>query len=291
MSWLRIRLTSSRDQAPLLEAALENLGALGISLEDAGEEPQFEPHPGETPLWEQVQISALLARETQAQAEHLIATLGAQLGIMPELEILPDQAWERVWLRDLKPMPFGKRLWVCPQGQRPPVSEGAILLTLDPGLAFGTGHHPTTALCLNWLDALPLSGKRLIDYGCGSGILAIAGLKLGAARAIAIDLDPQALEATADNAERNGVRERLRICSPAQAPEKPADCLVANILAGPLRDLAPRLAALVKTGGSIALSGILEEQAEAVAEAYAPWIRWEETVQSGEWVLLQGKRC
>ena len=290
MSWLQIRLIGNRQQVPLLEAALENLGALAISLSDAGDDPQFEPPPGATPLWEQVQISALLEKETQAQAEHFIATLGAKLGIVPKLEILPDQAWERLWLRDLKPMQFGKRLWVCPQGQRPEASD-AVSVILDPGLAFGTGHHPTTALCLRWLESQALSGKRLIDYGCGSGILAIAALKLGAAQAVAVDLDPQALEATAANAARNAVRERIQIYAPDQAPEKAADHLVANILAGPLIALAPRLAALVCTGGQIALSGILEEQAEAVAEAYAPWVRWGKVEQAGEWVLLQGKRC
>ena len=186
-------------------------------------------------------------------------------------------------------MRFGDRLWVCPAGQKPPVQD-AVVLELDPGLAFGTGHHPTTALCLRWLDGADLGGRTLIDYGCGSGILALAGLKLGAARAIAVDHDPQALEATTANAAKNGLSARIQVRAPGDLPVAKAHILVANILAGPLVDLAPRLTCLVKPRGYLVLSGILTDQAESVAAAYRDDFDLEEPAVDEGWVRLTGRR-
>jgi ribosomal protein L11 methyltransferase len=201
---------------------------------------------------------------------------------------LEDQVWERVWLEHFHPMQFGRRLWICPAGQRP-AAQNAVIVELDPGLAFGTGTHPTTALCLEWLEGSDLAGNNLIDYGCGSGILAIAALRLGAANAIAVDHDPQALEATRDNAIKNGVHERLTVHLPADAPRQPSDLLVANILAGPLIELAPRLCGLLKPGGRFALSGILADQGAAVAAAYAPFATLGPRHQRDDWILLHGQ--
>jgi ribosomal protein L11 methyltransferase len=189
-------------------------------------------------------------------------------------------------------MRFGQRLWICPGGQRPLLDEAAIacLVELDPGLAFGTGTHPTTALCLEWLDGAQLQGRFVIDYGCGSGVLAIAALKLGAARALAIDIDPQALLATRDNAERNGVAERLMVTAPDPADRAPADILLANILAEPLVELAPAFAERVTPGGCVVLSGILQGQAAPVASRYAAWFDMRPATTRDDWALLCGVR-
>lgn len=291
MPWLQLILTTDREQAPLIEAALENAGALAVTLGDAGDEPQLEPDPGATPLWGQVTLTALFEDrpEPRERAEALARNLAGHLSAPPRLEALDDQPWERAWLADFRPTRFGQRLWVCPRGQ-PPGHAGAVIVELDPGLAFGTGHHPTTALCLRWLDGADLAGRTLIDYGCGSGILAIAALKLGAAHVRAVDHDPQALEATAENARENAVADRIEICTPEALGSEPADLLVANILAAPLIRLTPRLAALVRRGGRIALSGILAEQSDAVARAYARTFELEPAVREEDWVLLQGQR-
>ncbi len=295
MSWLQLTLVTDRERAPLLEAALENVGALAVTLADAGDEPQLEPPLGTTPLWGQVLVTALFEPDPASRrtAEALATALVDLQTGPPRWEEIADQAWEHTWRDDFAPTPFGDRLWVCPRGQRPPGEpQGAVLVELDPGLAFGTGHHPTTALCLRWLDGITLAGARLIDYGCGSGILAIAALKLGAGAALAVDHDPQALEATRANAAENGVAGHLRVLSPQELPDddEQADCLVANILAGPLLELAPRLAALVRPGGRLALSGLLADQTETVAAAYAPWFDLEPPVEEEEWILLSGRR-
>jgi ribosomal protein L11 methyltransferase len=240
----------------------------------------------------------------------LAATAGLDPLLIAEksmLEAVADRAWEREWLKDFRPMRFGRRLWVCPGGQRPPVSEdpqdrasdeGApslepVLLELDPGLAFGTGTHATTALCLEWLDSGAshwLDGAEVIDYGCGSGILAVAALRLGARHAVAMDIDPQALIATRENAARNGVADRVQATDDPECGHAAADVLLANILAGPLVDLAPRLAGLVRPGGLIALSGLLLEQAGAVTDAYRPWFDIDLTGTRDDWGLLTGRR-
>ncbi|GFE88205.1 50S ribosomal protein L11 methyltransferase [Steroidobacter agaridevorans] len=290
------------DPAPY-EDALLAAGASSITLEDEGDDPVLEPLPGTTPLWPRVRLKALFEGEPDTQ--ELLQLLRAELsGKLAEplarvaFETLEDRAWEREWLKDFRPMRFGERLWICPGGQQPDAEQlraipAPVLIELDPGLAFGTGTHPTTALCLEWLDAANVAGARVIDYGCGSGILAIAAAKLGAAEVLAIDIDPQALLATHDNAERNGVAQLIvaRLAdSEAESHGAPADILLANILAGPLESLAPAFASRVRAGGRLVLSGILRNQAEAVATTYAPWFDIAPVVVRDDWARLDGVR-
>jgi ribosomal protein L11 methyltransferase len=219
---------------------------------------------------------------------------------LPSLQFttLDDRPWEREWLKDFRPMRFGQRLWICPDGQRPAASDSSphnadqadCFIDLDPGLAFGTGTHPTTALCLTWLDGQDLRGKTVIDYGCGSGILAVAALKLGAAAALAVDIDPQAVIATRENAARNAVADLLTVCTVAEMTAQPADVVLANILAEPLLMLAPALAALVRTQGHIVLSGLLEDQAAQVATRYAAWFDIAPTSVRDGWARIDGIR-
>jgi ribosomal protein L11 methyltransferase len=275
----------SADPAPF-EDALLAAGAASITLEDAGDDPVLEPPPGSTPLWPRVRIKALFASATDPDALR---------ALFPDatFEHIADRAWEREWLKDFHPMRFGRRLWICPGGQRPALDESTdapCLIELDPGLAFGTGTHPTTALCLEWLDDAPLHGKLVVDYGCGSGVLAIAALKLGAAAALAIDIDPQALLATRENAARNQVSERLTVAAPDAAPRGAAEILLANILAEPLMELAPVLAERVQAGGSVVLSGLLRNQAAPVASRYAAWFDMRPATIRDDWALLHGVR-
>ena len=266
MPWLQLSLTTDRQQAPAIEALFEGLGALSVTCDDAGDQPLLEPAPGEAPLWSRTRVTALF--EAGRDADLLRAALANALPEAAlrslEQETLEDRPWERAWLDDFQPMRFGERLWVCPAGQRPPAVD-AVVLDLDPGLAFGTGTHPTTSLCLQWLDRAELNGKRVLDFGCGSGILAIAAALLGAESVTAVDHDPQALEATRDNAAKNGVLERIDILPPDQAPNTEFDIVLANILAGTLVELAPQLQPRVTPGGQLLLSGILLEQAQALA--------------------------
>lgn len=291
MPWLQVIFTTDRERVPLIETALDAAGALAVTLGDAGDEPQLEPAPGATPLWRELRITALFEddADSRARAKKLAVLLSDQLAAPPLFERLEDQPWERAWMVDFAPTRFGKRLWVCPRGQSPEEDDAAIV-ELDPGLAFGTGHHPTTALCLRWLDHMDLCGRTLVDYGCGSGILAIAALKLGADRAIAIDYDPQALEATAANATENRVTDRLTICPPEVQPGQASDLLVANILAGPLVELAPRLATLVRPSGYLALSGLLRDQITDVSVAYRPYFDLDDPLIEEDWALLSGRR-
>ena len=295
MPFLQLTLTiGSADPGPF-EDALLAAGATSITLEDAEDTPVLEPAPGTTPLWPSVRVKALF--DGDAARSEIVARLQAELiHPLPELhfEVVEDRAWEREWLKDFRPMRFGKRLWVCPGGQLPddsPVDdESQITVTLDPGLAFGTGTHPTTALCLEWLDAAELAGKRVVDYGCGSGILAIAALKLGAREALAVDIDEQALLATRENAMRNDVGAALRVGGVEEVARIKADIVLANILAEPLQQLAPRFARLLEPGGRIVLSGILTAQAPAVASYYAPWFDIASTALRDEWARLDGVR-
>jgi ribosomal protein L11 methyltransferase len=286
MPFLQLTLPiGSADPAPF-EDALLHAGAASLTLEDAGDDPVLEPPPGATPLWPHVRIKALfdIAIDPDAlRASFPDATL----------EYIEDRAWEREWLKDFQPMRFGRRLWICPGGQRPSPEEAAqaaCLIELDPGLAFGTGTHPTTALCLEWLESASLTGRFVVDYGCGSGVLAIAALKLGARAALAVDIDPQALLATHDNAVRNGVADRLTAGGPAEAQSAPADILVANILAEPLLELAPAFAQRVAAGGFIVLSGVLQGQAAPVASRYAAWFDMRPATVRDDWALLYGVR-
>jgi len=293
MSWLELSLIVAAEQQSDVEAALDDLGALAVTLLDAEDHPIFEPAPGETPMWPQIAISALFdAGSDRAGLVHVLTELVADLA--PEhiaFRIVEDQDWTRVWMDQFQPMRFGRRLWIYPWNQEPPHDDAdAIIVRLDPGLAFGTGTHPTTALCLEWLDALGLSGKSVIDYGCGSGVLAIAALKLGAARVVGVDNDPQALSASRDNAERNGVATDLELVTPDAFAAEASDVLVANILAGPLDELAPRFANRVKPGGSIALSGILRGQEAALCTRYAEWFEDIATEAREDWMRISGRR-
>jgi len=289
-TWLQAALDCPRDAVADAEAVFEAEGALVSWTEGADAEEILEPEPGATPLWATVRLTALLPPDTD-RARLAAAFPGRTL----TFSVVADKDWDAEWRKSLKPLRFGERLWVCPVGQACPDPAG-IGLILEPGLAFGTGTHPTTAMCLSWLDGLAsagaLSGARVLDYGCGSGILAIGALKLGAGTAVAVDIDPQALVATRDNAARNGCTAQLS-CGlpdeqlPAGTPAR-FDVLVANILSGPLVRLAPALRRHAGPGTRVALSGILAEQAAEVITAFNPWVRLTLTRQEGGWVLLAG---
>jgi len=303
MSFLQLSIDIGARNPEPYEDALFELGALSVTLLDAADDPVLEPAPGAMPLWPTIIVRAVFAAD--ADVNQVRTALGATPGLDPllvaakaEFEAVADRAWEREWLKDFRPMRFGQRLWVCPGGQRPEsagtASGPAVILELDPGLAFGTGTHATTALCLEWLDtgaaAGWLAGAEVIDYGCGSGILAIAALLLGAKQAIAMDIDPQALLATGQNAERNGVLDRVRVTADPQIGGGQSDVVLANILAGPLIELAPLLAERTRAGGRIALSGLLLEQADAVTEAYRPWFDIGLAGARDGWGLVTGRR-
>ncbi|MWV15620.1 50S ribosomal protein L11 methyltransferase [Pseudomonas sp. L-22-4S-12] len=289
MPWLQVRLAITPDQAQTYEDALLGVGAVSVTFMDAEDQPIFEPDLGTTPLWSHTHLLALFEADTDPA--NLIAHLELLTGApLPEhqIEQIEDQDWERSWMDNFQPMRFGRRLWIVPSWHTAPEPE-AVNLLLDPGLAFGTGTHPTTALCLEWLDGQDLQGCNVLDFGCGSGILAIAALLLGAPRAVGTDIDPQALEASRDNASRNGIEPaRFPVYLPADLPQQQADVVVANILAGPLVALAPQITSLVKSGGRLALSGILAEQAEEVRAAYAGAFALDPTAVKDGWVRISG---
>ncbi|MFW5404374.1 50S ribosomal protein L11 methyltransferase [Pectobacterium brasiliense] len=292
MPWIQLKINTSGSVAEQLGDVMMESGAVSVTFQDTHDTPVFEPLPGETRLWGDTDAIALYDAETDMNA--VIAILEQEpllgVGFKHKIEQLEDKDWEREWMDNFHPMQFGKRLWICPSWRDIP-DPTAVNVMLDPGLAFGTGTHPTTALCLQWLDGLDLEGKTIIDFGCGSGILAIAALKLGAARAIGIDIDPQAIQASRDNAQRNGVSERLELYLPKDQPaDLSADVVVANILAGPLRELAPLISDLPKAGGHLGLSGVLATQAEGVAEAYADKFTLDPVAEREEWCRITGQR-
>ncbi|MAT93504.1 MAG: 50S ribosomal protein L11 methyltransferase [Halioglobus sp.] len=293
MPWLQLCLETDPAQVAGLEERLLAAGAVAVTLQDNADQPVLEPAPGETPLWNHLRLTALFPADHDMDA--VLAALPAQDPgcAAPRMEILEDKDWEREWMRHYQPMRFGRRLWICPSWLSPP-QPGAVNLMLDPGLAFGTGTHPTTALCLEQLDALPLHDARVVDYGCGSGILALAALKLGARQVLAVDNDPQALRASADNAGRNGIDpERLVVTLPGDAAHASwagrADLVVANILAGPLAELAPTLLAFLRPGATLLLSGLLASQAQALCAHYAPQLRLATAAENDGWVCLRGE--
>lgn len=291
MPWLQLRLATTPDDAETLEDQLLALGAVSVTFMDAEDQPIFEPDLGTTPLWRNTHVLALF--EADQDADSLLSQLRVlRHGELPEHahELVADEDWERSWMADFKPLRFGRRLWIVPSWHDAPEPD-AVNLLLDPGLAFGTGTHPTTALCLEWLDSQALEGCSLIDFGCGSGILAIAALLLGARPATGTDIDSQALEASRDNARRNGIADTdLALYLPADMPQTPADVVVANILAGPLVELAPQLTRLVRPGGRLALSGILQEQADEVVAAYATAFALDPVAERDGWVRISGRR-
>ncbi len=290
MNWHQIVIELGHEPPGRAEAACLALGAIALSYGDAGDEALLEPAPGETPLWNEVRLKALFAESAEARV--IAATLTAVLALPDDaihVEQIADRVWEREWLRDFRPMRFGQRLWVCPAGQ-PPGDAAAVVIELDPGLAFGTGTHATTALCLEWLDGYGLEGRQLLDYGCGSGILALAALALGAAGATAFDIDPQAIIATRENAAKNALAGRLEVLQDASDIRGPFDVVVANILAQPLVALAPRLAGHCRAGGAILLAGMLDGQGDEVARAYGPWFDIETAARREAWITLAGRR-
>ena len=289
MPWHQITLSAPRDDTATIEDTLLELGAVSVTMQDAADAPVLEPLPGETPLWPEVNIVGLFEHDTDTDLVDI--QLAAQ-GITPGAwVVVDDQDWERAWMDQFHPLQFGARLWIVPSWLEAPDPQ-AVNILLDPGLAFGTGTHPTTALCMQWLDGADMQDKSVLDYGCGSGILAIAALKLGAAHAWGIDIDPQALSATRDNAARNGIEAaKLPTGLPNALPaEARFDVLLANILMGPLIELAPTLTQHVKPGGLLVLSGLLAEQAEGVMAAYAADFNFEPpTIQDG-WARLSAVR-
>ncbi len=290
MPWIQLKINATDKNAESLGDILSDSGALSVTFLDAKDNPVFEPMPGETLLWGDTDIVALYEGETDMV--QVMAFLNEQPALGKDfrykLEPLEDKDWVREWMDQFHPMKFGNRLWICPSWRDVP-DPSAVNVMLDPGLAFGTGTHPTTALCLQWLDAQDLTGKTVVDFGCGSGILAIAALKLGAKRVIGIDIDPQAILASKENAKRNGVEGKIELYLPQDQPEDIlGDVLVANILAGPLEELAPLMQGLVKTGGPLALSGLLPSQAEKLRQVYGQWFDMAPATEQDEWIRLNG---
>lgn len=294
MAWTELHAITSDSYANELSDQLVELGALAVTFQDAGDQPIFEPKPETPRLWHETQVIGLFDQDQPIdQVIHFLENQAAK-GILKNFHIkhIADEDWERRCLDSFQPIQMGSRLWICPSWHTPPDPE-AINVTLDPGLAFGTGTHPTTALCLEWLDTHIQPEDLVIDYGCGSGILAIAALKLGAKQVIAVDNDPQALLATRDNAERNLIDSTKLITQLSDTDiilDQPCDVLVANILAQPLIELALLFANLVKSGGRIVLSGILNEQTEMVTKAYLPWFEITDIASKSEWIRVCGRR-
>lgn len=292
MAWNEISISVAKDATDRVEEALEKLGALAVTLLDDSDNPVLEPGPGLTPLWPTVRVRGLF--DTDIAPERVLKALQNVDGVdrpeRVEWRELADQDWERAWMERFSPMKFGSRLWIVPGGMNIPRSPGQIEIRLDPGLAFGTGTHATTALCLEWLDGQDATGCRVLDYGCGSGILGVAAAKMGASRVICVDNDPQALEATGDNAARNGVSSLIECLSPETYALQPVDIVLANILAAPLVALAPVLLGSLVPEGSLVLSGMLEDQTCDVLSAYEPYLTGVKTEPREGWARFEGIR-
>jgi ribosomal protein L11 methyltransferase len=286
---IQISLLVDRTQLERVEQTLLDHGACSVTLCDAADNPVLEPLPGETPVWPRVVVTGLFG--TDVRVPVLRRALHAVVDDVDlEVAALAERDWVRESLDTFKPLRFGRRLRILPSGDWEP-DPTAVELRLDPGLAFGSGTHPTTALCLEWLDAHPPTGAEIIDYGCGSGILSLAAIKLGANRARAVDIDPQARLATRENAVRNGIpNNRLCVCAPAALSDERADLIVANILARPLVELARCFADRLKPGGRVVFCGVLAEQALEVIAAYAPWFELAPVRSREAWVLIEGAK-
>jgi ribosomal protein L11 methyltransferase len=311
MTFYEIEFPLADLNSETVESALLELGASSITFVDRGDEPVLEPKPGEIRLWSDTLVRALFQEssgggpsggesfggESSGRAsldaalhlDRLATVLGPHITRTARVRPVENRDWERVWLVDWKSMRFGRRLWVCPTSAELPDDPNAVVVRLDPGLAFGTGTHPTTALCLQILDSLPISGRSVIDYGCGSGILGIAALKLGAAHVQAVDLDPQALLATRDNATRNGVSASIDVLG-VEGSLRPAYCVMANILAGPLIELAPTLTEACEPGGYLLLSGLLKTQAYTVKAAYGAAFDMVQLVERDDWCCIYARK-
>ena len=293
MTWLQLRLDTDPAAAESLEDLMLTTGAVAVTLEDNADQPVLEPGVGETPLWQHIRLTGLYRAD--ADMETVLDAFPPQLLLHARhrVEILEDKDWEREWMQHYRPMQFGTRLWVCPSWLEPPEPD-AVNLLLDPGLAFGTGTHPTTDLCLRELDAMELAGVTAVDYGCGSGILAVAALKLGAALALGVDNDPQALMASQDNAQRNGLAaQRLPVALPEDVVlaewQQRAEVVIANILAGPLMQLSDTLLRFLRPGGTLLLSGLLQTQADELRQHYADRITLRIAGEKDGWVCLRGE--
>jgi ribosomal protein L11 methyltransferase len=291
MTFYEIEFPLATLSSEAVEAALFEVGASSITFVDRGDEPVLEPKPGEMRLWSDTLVRALFQESSDAalNLDRLSSALGPHITRTARVRAVQTQVWERAWLTGWKSLRFGRRLWVCPRAAEAPGDRHAVVVRLDPGLAFGTGTHPTTALCLQILDSMALAGQTVIDYGCGSGILGIAALKLGSAHVIAVDLDPQALLATRDNALRNDVASNITVQG-IEASLPSAYCVMANILAGPLIELAPKLTAACRPGGYLLLSGLLKTQAYTVKAAYASGFDMVQVIERDEWCCIYARR-
>ncbi|CAB0151783.1 Ribosomal protein L11 methyltransferase [Pseudidiomarina piscicola] len=291
MAWMQLTVSAPEQHAPLVGDMLQGNGALAVTYRDAQDNPIFEPPLGEVLYWQETLVTGLFPAETDLAP--ILHNLKQSRYFDDDLKFktdqLEDKDWEREWMDNFHPIQFGQRLWVCPTWRDIP-DPAAVNIMLDPGMAFGTGTHPTTAQCLAWLDGQDLQGKTIVDFGCGSGILAIAALLLGAERAIGIDIDQQALIASRENAERNGVADKLEVYLPSNQPSLAADIVLANVLAGPLQELADVIQAYVGENGHLVMSGILPRQIEQVQAAYTPTFEFSEPQQQDDWVMLHALR-
>jgi len=289
MSWKQLSVITDQQHALALSDLFSQLGAVSVTYLDALDEPIYEPEPGETKVWEQTRVVALFEMSVHAEVVELLVSQQFPDAALKDwrLDILQDQVWERTWMAHFKPMLFGDRLWVCPSGSEQESPE-TVCMTLDPGLAFGTGTHATTALCLEWLARYDLKDKIVLDYGCGSGILAIASVLLGAHHVAAVDIDTQAITATKNNAAKNNIDSKINCYLPDDCPAIQADIVVANILANPLIEMVQPILTLLNSGGYIVLSGILSEQVGHVMEAYSPFCQLQEPVYEGDWCRIVG---
>ncbi|WP_404409749.1 50S ribosomal protein L11 methyltransferase [Pseudidiomarina marina] len=291
MPWIQLTVSAPEKHAPNIGDMLEGNGAMAVTYRDAQDNPIFEPPLGELVYWQETLVTGLFPAETNLAPviKNLKKSSYFKDGFNYKTDQLEDKDWEREWMDNFHPIQFGKRLWVCPSWRDIP-DPNAVNIMLDPGMAFGTGTHPTTALCLGWLDGQDLTAKTVVDFGCGSGILAIGALLLGAKRAVGIDIDKQALIASMENAERNGVAEQLEVYLPSNQPTLKADVVVANILAGPLQELADIITNYVAEGGELVMSGILERQIPAVQAAYEEQFEFSPAQVKDDWVMLHAKR-
>lgn len=291
MPWIQLTLSCNEEHAPQVGDMLMANGAQAITYRDGADTPIFEPRPGDVILWEHTLATGLF--DADADIKTIIANLKKSNvfdnDLQYKVDALEDKDWEREWMDNFHPIRFGEHLWICPSWRDIP-NPSAVNILLDPGMAFGTGTHPTTAMCLRWLDANPPKGKNTLDFGCGSGILGIAALLFNAKHAIGIDIDRQALIATKDNAARNGVSDKFDVFLPSEQPQTQVDLVLANVLAGPLRELSETILAFVKPGGQLVLSGILERQVDDVMAAYQPDIAFDTPSIDGDWAMLSGTR-
>lgn len=291
MAWQQLKINVKAEHAEAVGDMLSANKALAVTFVDAKDTPMYEPKPGEVLLWPDTQVVGLFdaSDDLSLVIKRLEKAKALGKNFVHLVDQLEDKDWEREWMENFHPMQFGQRLWICPSWIDAP-DPSAVNILLDPGLAFGTGTHPTTSLCLQWLDGADVKGKTVVDFGCGSGILAIAALKLEAAKVVGIDIDPQALQATMDNASRNDVASKLHVFLPADQPKLKADIVMANILAAPLKELSEVISEYCAPSGQLIMSGILVEQAEDVKSHYQSQFTFEPTEIEGEWVRLTARK-